>query len=624
VITFTNSYGSSTDLTVTGVLEDLPHNAHLHFDFLAPITSMSGNMEDWNTFLSTYTYLLLPEGYDPAGLAAKLPAFVDRYVGPELGADEVFNLSVQPLTDIRLHSHLYAEAEPNGNIAYIYLFTAIAVFILAIGCINFMNLATARSSQRAREVGLRKTVGARRGQLVQQFLGESLVLSLGAGLLALLLTALLIPFYADLAGKPWTFADALAPGFLLCLGAITVVVGLLAGSYPAFVLSSFRPSEVLKGQARRSGIRLRRGLVVFQFVVSVALLVCTAVVHQQMQYVRGKDLGFAPEQVVAVPISTALGEQADAVKQALASHPGILGTTVSLLVPGEDVWTYGTRRAGADQGFAVGTYTVDYDFLGVYGLDLEAGRNFSPAMPSDSAAFVLNEAAVRAFGWESAEAALGERITWSGRVEGEVIGVVSDFHAESLHEQIEPLLFVLYPDYYYLSARVAADQAGPALAFIEETLAAFAPDRPFESFFIDQRFDALYRSDQQIGRLFGVFALLAILVACLGLFGLSAFSAEQRTKEIGIRKVMGASAAGIALLLSREVTRLLLLAVVIAVPIAYFSMDRWLSGFAYRVDLGAGVFVLAALAALLVAWLTVGYQSVRAALADPVKALRYE
>lgn len=627
VLSYTSSNGTELTLTVTGVAQDPPAQSHFRFDFLMPFSTVPiPFLDDWDVFVSNYTYLLLGDADAAPTLQAQLPAFVDRHVRGQLGEDYVFNLALQPLTDIRLHSNLAAEIAPMGNIIYVYLFGLLALFVLLIAAINFINLATAWASRRAREVGLRKAIGAQPQQLIQQFLGESLLLSMGAAALAVALVLALLPTYSGLAGKAWTAADVLTLPFVLGVVAGTLLIGLGAGSYPAFLLVRFRPITVLRSQvgAKPGSAGLRRGLVVFQFAVSTVLIICTQVVFDQVDYVQTKNLGFDEAQVVALPIDQATARQGEAVKAELLQHPAVVQATASLRVPGQRAWTYGIRhRADPENSMAIASYMVDHDFLDAYAIPQVAGRRFDRAFPSDSTAFILNETAVRQFGWQDPEEALGQPLSWATQVDGEVIGVVKDFHAESLHEVIKPMVFLLRAEYYYLSVRLQPDALEAGLAHLETTLAALAPQQPFEYFFIDQQVGTQYRSAQQLGTLFGGFSLLAILIACLGLGGLAAYTAERRTREMGVRRVFGASGLHVVALLSREFFVLMAVAFAVAAPLAYGLMQRWLQTFAYHTEVGGGVFLLAALLVVGITALTIGYQVLRTARTNPVEVLRH-
>ncbi len=622
--------------TITGVMEELPAQSHIAVNFLGSFATMKdfaseARLQNW-IWQQFYTYILLPEGRDPAQLEAKFPAFIARYADPETSTRGFnYRTYLQPLTAVYLRSaNLRFDFGMRGNVTYVYAFSIIALFILLIACFNFMNLTTARSTQRAREVGMRKVIGAQRGQLVRQFLGESVLLVMGALVLAAGLVALALPAFNTFTGK----ALSLDPSLVVGLVGVGLMVGLLAGSYPALFLSAFRPIEVLKGAAGRPGggglSAVRKGLVVTQFVISTVLIIGAAVVFRQLDYVQTKTLGFDKEQVVILPIRGDIDDNLETVKAELLRHPGIVSATASWgtpggIVPGDDI-----RMPGSDNTWPTNVFTVDHDYLYTYRMELAAGRDFSRAFPADtSTAFILNETAARDLGW-SLDEAVGQEIWWDewsrdAVKKGRVIGVVKDFHYNSLHQAVGPLVMHLYPSVFgHVSVRIRPEETAATLAVLEQTWTTWAPGWPFEYYFLDEDLAAMYEAEEKAGQLAALFALLAVVIACLGLFGLSAFSAEQRTKEIGIRKVVGASAASIVLLLSKEVTRLVLAAFVVAVPVAYFAMNWWLDDFAYRVEISWGIFLMAGSLTLAIAFLTVGYQAVKAALGDPVKALRYE
>lgn len=631
------------DYRVTGVIEGVPDASHFHFDMLGSMESNQGGLSN-TTWVSNnfYTYLVLPPGYDAQVFEDKLSELVENYVGPV--AQEIFGASyeefmaasgfryfIQPLTDIHLHSDLDYEIEPNGNIAYVYALVAIAVLILLIACINFMNLATARSAGRAREVGIRKSLGSERGQLIRQFLFEAICMSTLALVLALALVQFVLPLFNHLADTSLNNAFLSEPFLLIVLLVLALIVGVLAGSYPAFFLSSFRPAQVLKGKVQQgaSGTLLRNGLVVFQFAISIALMVCTGVVFNQIRYVQDKNLGFDEERVVVLERAGVLGEQNDAFRQQLLLLPAVEQVSFAAHLPGRLVGDNAYHREGAstEELESLRAMFADHDFVETLGMRLVAGRSFSRDRAADSAAVILNQAAVQRLGWT--EDPVGKVITQPALTGEEpdyytVIGVVENFHFESLHEQIDPVIIHLSDFIRYATVRIAPGDLPNTLASIEQTWNAFIPEAPFEYAFLDQDFDAMYAADRQTGRLFTAFALLAIFIACLGLFGLASYLIQQRTKEVGVRKVLGATVPGIVGLLSKDFARLVLVANLIAWPMAYFAMRAWLANFAYHVEMGVGLFVLAAGMALAIALLTVSYQSIRAATADPVKSLRYE
>jgi len=638
----TLSVDGQFEIEVTGVVAALPEQSHFHYDFLASWATLDVVMNfststSWGNN-SYYTYLLLPEGYAPETLEAQLPAFIERHAGDNWNGSE---LSLQALTDVHLRSRHNMELEANSNVAYVYVFSIIAVFILLVGCVNFMNLATARSVERAREVGVRKVVGAQRGQLVQQFLAESVLLAGLALVLAVALTVAALPAFRALSGKSMTLSILYDPFTLSAFFVITLLVGVVAGSYPAFVLSAFRPVSVLKGvlQGRRSGAVLRKGLVVFQFSTSVCLIVGTLVVYNQLQYMREAQLGFDKEQVVVIPLQhDAMAAQYTAFKDVLLQRPSV--RTVSIAsegLPSELLNGNGTVLEGvdaddpnsADLVVPTRTVAVGHDFFETLGVPMRAGRSFSTAF-NDSSAFILNTAAARILQENfpdqvpGLEAAIGQTLQM-GNSTGPLVGIAEDFNMSSLHEEIEPVVFFFFPSWYdHFLIRLAPGQFSASVHALEETWQQFFPDWPFQYHFADQGFDAQYRAEERLGQIFTIFAILALFIACLGLFGLASFTAQQRTKEIGVRKVLGASVGSIIRLLSKEFTGLVGIAFVIAVPLAYLGMERWLDAFAYRIAISPTVFLIGGVAALGIAGLTVSYQAVKSALKNPVDSLRYE
>ncbi len=632
------------DYTVTGIARPLPHNAHFHFDFLA---TMKGWPPAENTFWvsnNLATYVRLREGASPEGFQAKFDAMMEKYAGPQIQqflgqsmqdfikAGNRLTYYLQPLTAIHLGADLEFETEPGGDMAYVYIFSAVAFFILLLACINFMNLATARSAGRAREVGMRKVLGSDRVQLIRQFLAESVLLSLIALVLAVGLAMAALPVLNGLAGKAISHAAFAHPAAIAGLLALGVVVGLLAGSYPAFFLSAFQPITVLKGKFQTSarGAWLRSGLVVFQFAISITLIVSTLVVYNQLTYVRHKQLGWDKEHVVVVQRAGALGDQFRAFKEEVREMPDVVGAGASNTIPGGifGQTAYQGDGAATGQNFTMSPMVVDHDWVETMGIAMAAGRDFARDFATDSSAYVINEAAARKLGW--GDEAVGKHLNLLGAndgagLRGEVIGVMRDWHFASLHRPIDALAARLTDDPLpFLMVRIRSDNVPATLASLEQAWRRFAPEQPFDYAFLDQSFDTQYEAEQRLGTIFTTFSVFAILIACLGLFGLASFTTQQRTKEIGVRKVMGATVPQIILLLSKEFTRLVLVAFVVAVPVGYLAMSRWLADFAYRTPVHWWIFAAAGLAALAIAVLTVSYQSVRAAVADPVDALRYE
>ena len=622
------------DCVVTGVIKNIPHNSHLHFDFLASFQNVEGilgeSLQSW-TFNPFFSYLLLRPGGSARALEKKIVSLFDDNAGEQLRAIGLrLRPLLQPLTDIHLHQ-LGNEHEAQNDIRYVYIFTAIALFILFIACINFMNLATARSELRAREVGLRKVLGSQRRQLVAQFLGEAVLMAIMATLIAIVLIELLLPAFNAVADRELAVNYRSNWPFVAGLAGLTLFVGVVAGSYPAFFLAALQPMAVLKGRSG-AGWRAffsRKALVVFQFGVSIVLIVGTVVVHSQLDYMRHKNLGFDQEQVVVVPIKDAgLLAQRQTFKHKLLQNAAITRVTFTSRYPGTGTWGTVARRPDRAevQVTDMKVLLTDFDFIETLNISLLAGRSFSEERDADAGdRIILNETATRALGWNAPEEAVGKTISAFGNRSGTVVGVVQDFHFQALHMGMQPLLLTPAADRYgYAMMRIAAPEMSGTLAYLKSAWAEFAPQWPFDYLFLDQNFDKLYRAEQRLGKLFAAFGSIAVLIACLGLFGLASFTASRRTREIGIRKVLGATASGIVHLLSREFVKLVLLANVIAWPAAYFAMNRWLQDFAYRVNLKWWTFALAGGVALLVALLTVSTQAIRAALANPVEALRYE
>jgi len=628
---------------VTGVCRDVPSNSHFHYDFFGSYRSLRSG-EKWLAS-GANTYLLLRKDYPIEKLAAQTPQIVRKYMGPEvreflgISYDEYlrkgdrFGLQFQPVTDIHLGSAREGELEPNSDIKYVYIFSAIAVFILLIACINFMNLSTAGSANRAKEVGIRKALGSVQQQLIGQFLSESVLITFLALLVACGLVVMALPIFNQLADKQFDASALLDGRFVAYMLVGCVVVGLLAGSYPAFFLSSFRPVSVLKGRLQ-AGMRsgwLRNTLVTIQFAVSIAMIISTLVVYQQLRFIQNKKVGFEKEQVLILHDTYVLGDKLNAFKKELERQAPIVGVTLAGYLPA------GNSNQGFDAirdinapaeitPYRLQIYRIDDHYLPTLGIQLALGRNFSKTFSGDSAAVIVNEATVRQFNWKKP---IGQRIATIGdgspqnRRTYTVVGVIRDFHFESMHQRIAPLIMLYGGDSYQMALRIRTDNLPALLRNLEQTWKAETAS-PFSYSFLDERFNKMYQSEQRIGELFSIFAGLAVIIACLGLFGLAAFTTLQRTKEIGVRKVLGASVASIVALLSRDFLRLILAAVLIATPLGWYAMDQWLRDFAYRIDLSWWVFVVAGLLAVAVALLTISYQSIKAALVNPVKSLRSE
>ena len=623
------TYENTEALEITGIVADPPGNAHFQFNALRSLSEKErakryGSSVDW-AFFGDYTYLLLHEGVDPAVLEAKIAAFEEAADKPEYmkGAAQ---LALLPVTRLHLHSKFRDEIAPTSDVRYLYLFSAIGLLILLIACVNYMNLATARSARRAREVGIRKVVGAGRGQLIRQFLSESMLISLLALPLALLLVELTLPLVNTLTGEALRLDYADDGGILLALLGLVLLVGFASGCYPALFLSAFRPTGVLTGHSpglRRGGIRLRRILVVFQFTATVIFLIGAVVVHRQLDYVQTKRLGFDQEHVVTIH-SRALAEHYEPFKQILLESAHVKAVT-SGAPPGIG-WRSMSQQITDEQTQEqrwMDYLRTDYAYLETLGLTLVAGRSFSPDFPSDAdESIILTQAAARQFG--IADDPIGQRIE-NAFDASTVIGVVEDFHNTSLYEPIRPIIIGLRPGFNTVAlVRLTPGDFAQKRAVLEQAWARFVPERPLPLAFLDAQIEQHYHAEARFARVFDLFSALAVLIACLGLFGLAAFTAEQRTKEIGIRKVLGASVTGIMVLLSKEFVRLVLVALVLATPVAVLAMNRWLETFAYHIAISWQIFLLAGVAALGIALLTVSYQAIRAALADPVESLRYE
>lgn len=611
---------------VAGVFEDMPGNVHFQADFLASFATLESERRGREWRMIATTYLLLRPDADWSELAGKLDRFVDDVVSANFPAP--IEITLRPLERIHLYPASSGEIQPQGDIWYVWIASTIAILILLIACINYMNLATARSARRAREVGVRKTVGARREQLVAQFLSESLVMASGALVLALALVQLLLPHFGSMVDRSLS-EQTITPAMYLGAVVLTLLVGLLSGSYPAVFLSKYRPSRVLKGSGQSSSFTIvRKGLVVIQFVISTVLILGTLTIHRQLDFVRETRLGFDPHQLLVLPVRGDLEGGAEAFKQAVQGHPAVSDVSFSSSVPGRRPGGITFHESDGIEDYEGETLIafhnwVDLDFLSTIELNVIEGRGFDPDRPGDiGTAYLLNEAAVRELGWSDP---VGKTFM-SGDTMKEVIGVVEDYHTESMKSEIRPVILELHPEVptSYLAARLSTDEAGDVIEAMAGVWSTFIPGRPFQYFFLDDEFDAMYRSEQRTARLFNSFSMLALLIATLGLFGLAAYTAQQRTKEIGIRKVLGASISGIVVMLSRDFVRLVLVAFVIAAPLAWFAMEDWLSAFAYRIELGPGIFVVAGLIALTTALVTVSWQAVRAALANPVDSLRTE
>jgi len=624
---------SQRDYEVTGVVEDAPFNSHLKYDFFVPMKQLEGRypFEEW--FLANlYVYIRIKPNIDMAGFTGRMARIVEDFAPPDRWEENDGKITYfpQPVAGIHLQSFLRSEMKPGLNPIYLYVFSAVGFLILLIAGINFINLSTARSLKRARDVGVRKVVGARRDQLIRQFLGESLLIVFGALMGALLLVAGVLPFLNELTGIVFSASALVRVDVVIFVVLLGGLVAFAAGGYPALFLSSFQPVRVLKHDLRlgNRGAGLRKGLVVGQFAVSIALIAGTLGVFRQIGFMKNKSLGFEPSQKLVLPVRgrLSLDKDYETVKTAFERNAAVKGATVSSHVPGQrmDRWTTEVVTEGETRSQDLNYLYVDPDFQDMFQIRMAAGRFIDRGMATDlEQAYVLNRAAVRGYGWPTAEEALGKHLeTW---FEGEVIGVVEDFHYQGLQTVIEPLALVWRPAMFdHIILNLETSNLSATMASIRESWSRLYPAHPCDYYFLDASFNRQYLSEERLGRMLSSFTALGIVIACLGLFGLSSFTVEQKTKEIGIRKVLGATGFEIMFLLGKEFAKWVLAANLIAWPLTYVALNLWLQNFAYRAPLGVGMFLAAAGAALAVALITISYQAAQAASADPVGALKYE
>jgi len=608
----------ASQLTVTGIIENVPSNSHLEFDMVAPVR-LFGEGIDTNWSYESACYLLLQKNVSPEAFQEKISGIVMEY---DKRVDTERTLHLRPITQI----HLRFDAG-GSSVANIYLFGTIALFILIIACINFMNLSTARASTRAKEVGLRKVVGARRSFIVRQFFGESLFISGLALCLAVLMVILLLPSFNTLAQKNLRLNSGGNLFILLSLAGITLFTGLAAGSYPALFLSSFRPIRVLRRTHLSDSKKpfLRRALVILQFSIAVTLILGTLIVFRQLDFIRNRDLGFEREQVISLPINRAIVSSYDSFKNELLQNPGVVHVSAATSRPNQvgNVNPVYWEGRGPDQYQAMRFVSADWDYIDTFEMQLVAGRDFNRDLPTDRENYIVNEETVKLMGIKEP---VGKLFSIWER-EGQIIGVVKNFHLNSLRNEIEPLVITMHTNVWnpsFVFLKIKPDNTRETLKSIEKTWNAFAPGFPFNFLFLDEAFENMYQADRRTGTIFKYFTLLAILISCLGIFGLSAFMAEQRTKEIGVRKVLGASLSSIITLITKEFVILVILANVFAWPLAYYIMHKMLNAYAYRTNIPLWLFLFSGFLALTIALMTVSYQAVKAARTDPVRALRYE
>jgi putative ABC transport system permease protein len=642
IVRVSSNTNGDYDFRVTGVFTDSKIPTHIDARFFMSINGGGiGQYINTRTDLASnnmfYTYFLLKKGTDAKQLEAKFPAFIEKYAGKDLKAMGFSKIQfLTPVKDVHLYSNTTSNVTASGSITYLYILASIAMFTLLIACINFMNLSTARSSKRSAEVGVRKVLGAEKGSLIKQFIGESILMSMIAFVFALVLAKVLLPLFSKLANKEIIFSfqqhGLLLIGFLV----LAILTGLIAGSYPAFYLSSFKPIKVLKGRISNSlaAISLRKALVVFQFVISVGLIVASVTINNQMKYMQSKDLGFEKDQQIIIPLRSGTSKNIYvSLKDELQKNSQITNVGGTLYYPGimnpSDMPLY---KDGEDMNNAKKVFMnwVDESFLQTLGIKPVAGRLFSKEFPGDTTfKMILNQQAIKKIGFKDEKDAIGKNvwIDWQGEsYRWQIVGVVKDFHFKDLHSEIEPYGFQLNnrPNFNYMFAHAKTGDLKGLLASMGAAWSKLNPNEPFEYNFLDEDFQKNYEADQRLAAIVRNFTVIAILISCLGLFGLATFSAEQRTKEIGVRKVLGASVGNVVGLLSKEFLKLVFIAILIASPITWFVMNKWLQDFAYRTSISWTVFVITALIAGGIALFTISFQSIKAALANPVKSLRTE
>ncbi|HZI54480.1 MAG TPA: ABC transporter permease [Chitinophagaceae bacterium] len=636
---------NNSDFIVKGILARIPEHFHLDLKYLLPFSATGieeERMQSWN-WQQFFTYIKVKPATNIEHLEDKFQAAVKKEVEPNMRRTGFTYVPFfQPLKDIHLRSSdfVYDNAK-RGNATYVKGLTIIAIFVLLIACFNFINLATARSIRRAKEIGVRKVAGAAKSQLVLQFTGETILLSLIAVIIAAFATMLIVPYLNNFTGKNISFNPFQNPvltGLLFCSA---IIIGMLAGIYPALVMSGFQPIRVLKGLKPGSGNKgslpvLRHGLVVVQFALSALLIVCALIVYRQMNFLQKKDLGFNKDQVIYFSAQGKVGEDPETFKTELLRSPGVVSATAGYGLPGDQLAGDGVKVLSkeGEEAQTTNLFVADFDYIKTLGLQIIAGREFSKDHPTDlDEAFIINETAVKEFGFGTPENAIGQKMAWDKWIpdslkpvkKGEVIGVIKDFHYKSLHEKVSKAVLIVYPPVVVkVAVKVKTANLAKTIEDIRSAWNKFSPDFPLDYHFLDENFEKMYKAEQKLSSLLWIFTAMAIFVGCMGLFGLTAFSAEQRVKEIGIRKVLGASAGNIVTLLSKNFISLIVISLLIASPIAWWAMNKWLEDFAYRINIGWWVFVIAGMAALLIAMLTVSFHAVKAAIANPVKSLRTE
>lgn len=616
---------------ITAVVKDVPKNSHIIFNGLISTSTLPADFSSsWGQF-NYYTYVLLKPNTNSAAFQQKLLPMYDKYMAPIFAKFNIkIHYGVQPITSIHLKSDMSGEPEELGSMSYIYIFTSVAFFMLIIACINYMNMATARSARRAKEIGIRKVAGSSKRQLIAQFLMESILITVVSLVISLVIIYFLLPVFNTLAGKFISFQSLINPTTLMILFGIIVFVGLLGGSYPAFYLSKFQPITVLKGALAKgsSNVTLRRVLVVTQFSISMVMLICTWVVYDQLQYMRNKDLGFSKDQVlnVVADANEDIRAKISALQNEVRKNSDVVSVSTGQAVPGSDNISFNLFSVQSNNGFldkGIDCYGVDENYFKTLNISMAKGRNFS-GLSDTLRSIIVNEGMVKHFKWDEP---IGKKVRFPGDTSSfylEVVGVVKDFHARSLYDSIAPLILFYRPNSFALQVKVSAGKIPATVASIENSWKAIFPALPFRYTFLDQDYDSQFAADQKRGKIFTSFSALTIIITCLGLLGLIAFTTEQRRKEIGIRKVMGASLPSIVSLIARNFVVLVGISCLIAFPVAYYFMHKWLKIFPYNEGLKPTTFILSGLAVLLIALITVSFHSIKAALSNPVNSLRSE
>ncbi len=613
---------------VTGVIENVPSNSHFSFDALASRNNLPKQLGSWGNF-GVYTYLLFPENFDIKTFEKKMQGMYETYMKPIFGPMHItMNYNLEPLRRIHLYSTNSGEPVPTGSITYVYIFGIVAIFLVLIAAMNYMNLATARSTKRAREVGLRKVVGSRRGPLVSQFLSESMVFTVVSLIISIVLIMVLLPKFNLFAGKSFDLHVIYSPVVILSFLAIAIIVGIFGGSYPAFFLSRFSPVTVLKGEITQgsAGSIFRKILVVIQFTISVIMIICTLIVFRQLNYLKTMDQGFDQKNVISLELNGPMIRKYPVLKQVLTENPNIKYVTSTNTPVGEGsgklIFNVETDQGMAQKG--VNFTVVDHDFVETLGIKMASGRDFQKDMPSDTlTAVVVNETFVNRMGWKDP---IGKKVEAgnANTLRARVIGVMKDYHQTGMYNGIESLLLAYRPLNNIIYIKLSGNENKPTLSFIENKWKEIFPGQPFVYTYLSERFNRQFEADEKRGKIFTIFTILAIFIACLGLFGLASYMVEQRTKEIGIRKVFGANESTILRLISKDFLLLILIGIIIAVPVAYYFMQNWLENYVYRMKIGIPIFVLAALLTIVITFITISYKAYQAAIMNPANALKTE